>query len=137
MFAWLERWWPRAQSSFGAQGESAAAKYLRSLGYRILAHGLRTRLGELDLIALDGQTTVFVEVKTRSSREHGLPTDAITPDKQRRMTLAALGYLKQHRLLDRPARFDVVAITWPDDGPAQIEHFKNAFESSGIGGMFS
>jgi putative endonuclease len=137
MFAWLERWWPRAQSSFGARGESAAAKHLRGLGYRILARDLRTRLGELDIIAIDGQTTVFVEVKTRASQEHGLPTDAITPDKQRRMTRAALGYLKQHRLLDRPARFDVVAITWPESGPAQIEHFKNAFEATGADGMFS
>ncbi len=80
---------------------------------------------------------VFVEVKTRASADHGHPADAVNRDKQRRMTRAALGYLKRYRRLDRPSRFDVIAITWPADGRPHIEHIKNAFEAVGFDGMFS
>ena len=108
-------------------------------GYRILARGHDSRLGELDIIAVDGRTVVFVEVKTRTLR----PTPAIRPKrsttaKQRRMTQAALAYLKAKRLLQYAARFDVVAITWPEDARTPtIEHFKNAFSPVGSGQFFS
>jgi putative endonuclease len=134
--SWLDRRF--AKKSLGQLGEDAAARYLERHGYRILARGLDSRLGELDIIAADGRTIVFVEVKTRRSTAAGHPADAIDSRKERRMTQAALAYLKAQRLLDYAARFDVVAITWPENArtPA-IEHFKNAFSPAGFGQFFS
>src|SRR4051794_40236267 len=94
---------------------------------RIILRGYRTPRGEIDLIARDGNTLVFVEVKTR---RQGVPAEAVTPEKQRRLTLAALQFLKHHGLLKQPCRFDVVAIVWPDQDHAPvIEHIRNAFEA--------
>ncbi|MBX3437865.1 MAG: YraN family protein [Planctomycetaceae bacterium] len=121
----------------GDRGERAAAKFLRRQGYRILARQSRSRIGEIDLIALDGGTLVFVEVKTRSSHAAGHPSEAITLAKQKQLTRAALAWLKRRRLLEQRGRFDVVAITWNDSGPPQIEHYINAFEPVGSGQMFS
>ena len=123
---------------FGDLGEREAARFLRKKGYRIRQMQMRNRLGEIDLIALDGKTIVFVEVKSRSSAGQGAPHEAVTADKQRRLTNAALAYLKRHRLLERPSRFDVVSIVWPP-GAARpsIEHFPSAFEAVGRGQMYS
>lgn len=118
----------------GGRGERLAARHLRRRGMRIITRGYRTPHGEIDLIARDGGMLVFVEVKTR---RQGQPAEAVTPEKQRRLTLAALRFLKQHRLLDVPCRFDVVAIVWPDDRkPPVIEHYQNAFPAVGTGQMF-
>ena len=118
----------------GDRGERAAARYLRRQGLRVLLRGYRTRSGEIDLIARDGDTLVFVEVK---ARRQGVPAEAVTPEKQRRITLAALHFLRKHRLLEQRCRFDVVAIVWPDDRrKPQIDHFRNAFEAVGRGQMF-
>jgi putative endonuclease len=134
--AWLAERFPK--KSLGQQGEDAAARFLKRSGFRILARGLDSRLGELDIIAVDGRTIVFVEVKTRRSTDAGHPSEAIDPRKERRMTQAALAYLKARGLLNYPARFDVVAITWPENSrrPA-IEHYKNAFSPVGAGQFFS
>jgi putative endonuclease len=122
----------------GQRGEQAAAAHLRRLRYHILDHGDRSQLGEIDLVAEDQGTVVFIEVKTRQSAEEGHPSEAVDATKQRRLTRAALGYLKHHGLLDYPARFDVIAITWPDGvRRPQIDHIKNAFQSSGWEGFFS
>jgi putative endonuclease len=127
-----------APKSLGRRGEDAAAKFLRKLGYVIVARGHRDRIGEVDLIAVDGRTVVFVEVKTRTSQDAGHPAEAVDADKQRRLTRLALAYMKRHDLLECSARFDVVAITWPaGKKPPKIEHFKNAFEPVGVKGMFS
>lgn len=118
----------------GDRGEREAARVLRRQGLRILVRGYRTPCGEIDLIARDGETLVFIEVKTR---RRGQPAEAVTPEKQRRLTLAALRFLKQHRLLDQRCRFDVVAIVWPDQDPTpSVEHIRNAFEASGQGQFF-
>jgi putative endonuclease len=141
MWTWVRRWlsWmPRRTPRFGDAGEDAAAAYLRRLGWIILERGHRNRLGELDLVALDGDTVVFVEVKARRSSLHGGPEAAITPDKQRRLTRAALAYLKQRGWLERRARFDVIAIVWPEGkSTPQITHYRNAFEPTGFGQMYS
>ena len=136
----LSRWWERIfpPRSLGYRGERAAERYLRRLGYVIVARSELNKLGEIDLIAVDGRTVVFVEVKTRTSRQAGHPADAVDADKQARMTKAALAYLKRHDLLEHACRFDVIAVTWPDHGrQPSIEHFKNAFEGVGAGQMFS
>ena len=118
----------------GDEGERAAARYLKSLGMKVITRGYRTPLGEIDLIARDGNTIVFVEVKTRRD---GHPAEAVTLEKQRRLTMAALQFLRKHRLLDQRCRFDVVAIVWPVGGePPLIEYYKNAFEPPGRGQFF-
>lgn len=118
----LNRW-------LGNAGENAAARYLRKKGLRILIRGYRTSRGEIDLIARDGDTVVFVEVKTR---RQGQPAEAVTLEKQRRLTLAAVEFLKRHNLLEGRARYDIVAIVWPDNAAEPvIEHFPHAFEPVG------
>lgn len=133
---WLKR--PTAERPLGQRGEAAAARYLTRSGYKIAARGDRNKLGELDLVALDGRTVVFVEVKTRQSSDQGHPAEAVDEAKQRRLTRLAVAFLGRHGLLDVPARFDVVAVTWPDGrGHPTIEHVKNAFEATGRGQFYS
>ena len=104
---------------------------LRRLGYHIVARRHRTPLGEIDLVAVDGRTVVFVEVKTRRSHDAGQPHEAIDPAKQARLSRLALAYLKRHDLLDCQARFDVIAVTWQrGEAKPSIEHFLHAFEST-------
>jgi len=132
---WQHRWTPK---SLGRRGEQSAEKYLKRLGYRIVRRGQRSSAGEIDLIAVDDRTVVFVEVKTRASHDKGHPAEAVDRRKQERLTRLALGFLKRHGLLEHSSRFDVVAVTWPDDvRQPTIEHFKNAFEPIGRGQMFS
>jgi putative endonuclease len=122
----------------GRRGENAAARFLARRGYTIVARGQRGQIGELDLVAVDGRTVVFVEVKTRTTQEAGHPADAVDEAKQRQLTRLALAYLQRHDLLEAQSRFDVVAITWPANGrPPLIEHFPEAFEAIGSEGLFS
>lgn len=124
--------------SLGERGERAAARFLRRRGMKIVARGQRERFGELDLVAVERRTVVFVEVKTRISLRGGHPAEAVDDDKQRRILLAALAFLKRNRLLECAARFDIVAVTWPEGrGRPVIEHFENAFEPPDRGGLFS
>jgi putative endonuclease len=128
----------RRYRSLGQRGERAAERYLRRLRYKIVARRERGRLGEIDLVAVDGRTVVFVEVKTRRSHHSGHPAEAVGPQKQQRLTRLALAYLKRHELLECASRFDVLAITWPAEARRPtIEHIKNAFEAVGRGQMFS
>ena len=121
----------------GNRGEQAAERYLKAQGLRILKRGLRSRRGELDLVALDGRQVVFVEVKTRLDHNAGHPVESVGPDKQRKLTELALAFLKKHGLLESSARFDIVAVTWPQNQEEPtIEHFRNAFEPPGRFQMF-
>jgi putative endonuclease len=123
---------------FGNRGETAAARFLRQQGYRIVRRNYATPWGEIDLIALDGATIVFVEVKTRTSLNTGQPEEAVTLEKQKKLTRMALTYLKKHKLLEHSARFDVIAIVWPDESrEPEIRHLRNAFEPVGQWQMFS
>lgn len=133
---WRARYFP--PQTLGQRGEAAALKYLRRRGYKILARGDRSGHGELDLVALDDRTIVFVEVKTRESHDAGHPAEAVDREKQRRLTQLAVSFLKRYRLLERPARFDVIAITWPaGKRRPTIEHLKNAFEAVGKNAFYS
>jgi putative endonuclease len=129
---WRKRFFPTR--TLGQRGEAAAARYLRRRGYKILARGDKSGPGELDLVALDrdGKTIAFVEVKTRRSDQAGHPMEAVDEIKQRRLTRLAVTFLKRYRLLECPARFDVVAVTWPaGKWFPRIEHVKNAFDAAG------
>ncbi len=128
----------RRYHSLDRRGERAAERHVRRLGYQIVGRRDRSRLGELDLVAVDGRTVVFIEVKTRRSHDAGHPAEAVGPEKQRRLTRLALAFLKRHDLLEYPARFDVVAVTWPASArKPTIDHYVNAFEAVGRGQMFS
>lgn len=128
---WLAGW-------LGDEGERLAARYLRQQGYTILARRYRTALGELDLVARDGACIVFVEVKTRRSELAGQPYEAVDAHKQVQLTRLALAFLKRYRLLEQPARFDVVSIVWEGTNrEPQIVHYRNAFEPPGRGQMYS
>jgi putative endonuclease len=128
---WLAGW-------LGDSGERLASRYLRRLGYRILARRYRTEWGEIDLVARDGSAIVFVEVKTRRSHAAGRPDEAVDACKQARLTRLALAFLKRFNLLEHPARFDVVAIVWQEGGRGpHISHFQNAFEAVGRGQLYS
>ena len=114
------------QRSLGNLGEELACGELERRGYVILARSYRTRVGEIDIVASDGPTIVFVEVKARANRQFGGPAAAVTMVKQRRIALMAADYLARRRLMDIPCRFDVVAIEF-DDGNPRIEVYPNAF----------
>ena len=116
---------------FGQAGESAAEEYLRRKGYRILARNLRSPLGELDLVAEDGQVLVFVEVKARRTDAFGGAIHAVHHRKQEKLIQLAAQYLARHHIKDRLCRFDVVLLQGPDATVPQIEHIQNAFEISG------
>jgi putative endonuclease len=115
------------QQKFGEKSEDLAAWYLRENGYKIIEQNYRNRMGEIDIIARDKKTIVFVEVKSRRSVRYGSPKWAVTPQKQRKISMVALYYLKATQQSDAKARFDVVAITANRDAP-RIEIVKNAFE---------
>ena len=115
------------RQQFGKKSENLAAWYLEKNGYKIIEQNYRTALGEIDIIAKEKKTIVFVEVKSRQSIRYGNPKWAVTPKKQRKISMVALQYLKSIRQTDARARFDVVAITSNRDEP-QIEIVKNAFE---------
>jgi putative endonuclease len=112
---------------YGEAGEALAARLLRKRGYTILATNYRTRLGEIDIIAREGDTIVFVEVKARRSLHFGNPKWAVTPQKRRKLSLAALCYLKAMGQSRSKARFDVVAIQSTAPQP-EVEIIRNAFE---------
>jgi putative endonuclease len=117
----------RRRVAFGKIGEDLACRELQRRGYEILARRYRRRGGELDIVARDGATLVFVEVKTRGGCAFGEPVDAVTPMKRRRMGQIAIEYVMRQRLDGCPCRFDVVSVAI-DAGVANIEVFKNAFD---------
>ena len=118
-----------ARDELGRRGEDAAAAYLRGLGYRIVGRRERVLRGDIDIVALDGRTVVFVEVRTRSDTQHGHPAETVGHVKQRRMAELATAYIRRHRLEDCSVRLDVVAVTFPPAGQAVVEHYQNAFDS--------
>jgi putative endonuclease len=118
----------QARQVLGKYGEDLACLELERRGYAIVARRYRRRGGEIDIIARDGETTVFVEVKARDGHEFGDAAEAITRLKQRRMAQIALDYLMRHHLDNRPARFDVVSIHLEAGRPV-VDLFQNAFDA--------
>ena len=120
---------PASRTALGEGGENAAARYLRGLGYSIIERNFRCQLGEIDIIARNGRTLVFVEVKTREEDDPA-PEEQVDADKQHQLTRAARIYLSRFGSPQPPARFDVVGIVWPRGRSPQIRHTIDAFEAT-------
>ncbi|HKI31874.1 MAG TPA: YraN family protein [Gemmataceae bacterium] len=128
-------WWRRW---FGSRSERAAERFLRRLGYRIVARNYSCPHGELDLVAVDGVCVVFVEVRSTEGADPAVAAASVNDAKQRRLTQLALHFLQKHRLLNHSARFDVLAISWPPDrAEPVIVHHANAFPAVGRFQMYS
>ena len=119
----------RARNILGEIGENLACEELQRRGYAVLARRYRSRGGEIDIVAAQGATVVFVEVKTRDGSAYGSGADAVTWTKRRRIVAAATDFLARQRLVDRPCLFDVVSIAVGEEGPA-IEVISHAFDLS-------
>jgi len=118
------------RDALGRRGEAEAERHLRGLGYRIVGRRERVLRGDIDLVAVDGRTVVFVEVRSRTGTEHGHAAETVGPRKQRRIAELATAYIRRHRLEDCQVRVDVVAVTFDAaGGPPLVEHFQNAFDS--------
>lgn len=115
------------QQDLGRAGEEIACRYLAGKGYEIIARGFRMFRGEIDIVARDRGTLVFVEVKTRADDSFGRPEEAVTPGKQRQLRRIARGYLVAHPAPGVDCRFDVVAILLRGPDDCRLEHFIDAF----------
>jgi putative endonuclease len=125
----------RSTRPVGQRGEALAAQYLERRGFEILARNLRSRLGEVDLIAREGRTLVFVEVKARRGSDGDPPQAAVDGRKQARLARLAMNYLARERAGEQACRFDVVAVTFEAGNAAgsatRVEHFPGAFAVDG------
>src|SRR5262245_16166704 len=123
---------------FGTRSERAAGRYLRKAGFRIVAWNVSNPHGEIDLVALDGRTVVFVEVRSTADEDTSKAAASVDDRKQRKLTDVALEFLRRRGLLGHPARFDVVIISWPPGRrEPDVEHHRQAFEAVGRWQPFS
>jgi putative endonuclease len=134
MLQWFQNLFARQPKSadkdaLGDRGENVAARHLRNAGYKIIMRNFRCDLGEIDIIAREGKTLVFVEVKTRAY-DDPTPEEQVNPEKQQQIQKAAKFYLSRYGFPQPPARFDVIAIVWPSGQPPIIRHTPNAFDAS-------
>jgi len=113
--------------NLGVLAEDKAERFLKASGYKILQRNYKTKLGEIDIIAQDKDTLCFIEVKSRSSDRFGSGLEAVSALKQKQICKAALSFLKENKLLDKQARFDVVSLDASGDAE-KITLIKNAFE---------
>jgi putative endonuclease len=113
--------------ALGSEGEDLAVKFLKKQGYRILSRNYKNYIGEIDIIAQDGETIVFIEVKTRASDAFGYPFESVHRRKRQKLKNLALLYLKKGGE-ELPVRFDVLSITCTENGGKEIEHIRDAFE---------
>ena len=117
----------KTRSQLGGRGEDLAAGFLKAKGYVLLERNFRSPVGEIDIVAREAQTLVFVEVKTRETDGFGSAKWAIDQKKRRKVSMAALAYLNKKGWGEKPARFDVVAVDMTQGGP-RIELYRNAFD---------
>ncbi len=112
----------------GRSGEEIAIAYLRKKKFRVVCRGFRFHKGEIDIIARDRDNTlVFIEVKTRRSRDFGRPEEAVTAPKQNQVRRLAEAYLALHNLVDIPCRFDVLSLVWDEKSGPFVRHIRDAF----------
>jgi putative endonuclease len=128
-------WWRRW---FGTRSERAAARFLRGLGWHVVRRNYTCLHGEIDLVAVEERTVVFVEVRSTRDVDESRPAASVDEKKQERLTRLALHFLQEHRLLEHPARFDVLTVTWPAGiREPHITHYRQAFEATGRFQMYS
>jgi len=120
---------PENHVELGKHGEELAAGYLKKKGYSIITRNYRKRFGEVDIIALDGDTLVFVEVKTRKSSRFGSGIEAVDLRKQQQLSRIAADYLVSEQVEYRQARFDVIAVELADPHRPRFTHIPNAFDA--------
>lgn len=117
---------------FGRRSERAAAKYLRRQRFRILGRNLDDRLGEIDLLALDGQTLVVVEVRSSETKTFEELAATVNHEKQKRLTNAILRFVQRRKLWEVGVRFDVLALRWPAGArEPEVQHYRHAFQAVG------
>ena len=116
-----------ARQRLGLEGEAAAEEALVRAGLSILERRFRSRFGEVDLVARDGDIVAFIEVKTRRGLRFGSPAEAVVPRKQARLARAALAYLSRHGMLDCRCRFDVVEVLEEPGSASRVRLIRNAF----------
>ncbi len=117
----------RNHYTLGKKGEDIAVKYLKKKKYKILTQGFRFLRGEIDIIAYDQDTLVFIEVKTRRNKEYGLPEESVTPKKQNQIKKIALGFLMKYNLENTDCRFDVISLLLDKEKKPSLRHIKDAF----------
>jgi putative endonuclease len=117
----------RERLELGRLGEDLALKTIKRMGYRCITRNYRCPLGEMDLIARDGDTLVFIEIKTRRAQSIAWAKEAVDWRKKRRLSKVALAYMKENHCADAKSRFDVVAVNLGWQGK-EIEVVKNAFD---------
>jgi len=122
---------PGKNLEFGKQAESAAVKFLKSQGYKLIRRNYKTKFSEIDIVAEDKGVICFVEVKARHTKLFGEPAEAVCAVKQRQISKAAICYLKENNLLEHAARFDVISLLYIKDSP-EIDLIKDAFELSSV-----
>lgn len=121
----------RTRRTLGDVGEEIATRHLKRLGYTIVERNVRFRIGEIDIVARDGEFLVFVEVRARRSERWGSALESVGPQKKRKLIQLAHYYLANRRLGDVTCRFDVVGVTWDSSPEApKIELVRNAIELS-------
>lgn len=117
----------KKKENLGKKGEKVAVKYLKNLGLEIIECGFKAMRGEIDIIARENDTIVFVEVKTRKTNEFGSPLEAVDSRKQSQIKKIASIYILRRYQRFIPCRFDVVGITVKEGGDYEISHVRNAF----------
>jgi putative endonuclease len=118
-----------ARQALGKLGEDAAVAEIERRGYAVLDRRYRTRHGEIDIVAEDGDTIVFIEVKVRATGERGTAAEAVTVQKQRKLVAMATDYLSRRKQAQRRCRFDVVAIDGVGEG-ARVTLYRAAFDAT-------
>lgn len=116
-----------SKRGFGSEGEYIVHDYLIGQGYEILAMNYRRPTGEIDVIAKQGRTVAFIEVKRRTTSRWGTPAEAVTPQKRRRIVRTALLFMQERGLMDASVRFDIVELT-----PGNVRHIEAAFDATGL-----
>ena len=127
---WLLQWFKKEASHLltGRRGEQQAEKFLKKAGLKIIARNVRVGYDELDLIGRQGDTLIFVEVKTRASEDFGRPAAAVNRAERKKLSRAAIRFLKNHKLRPPYIRFDVVEVVGKKP---EIRHIPNAFQLEG------
>ena len=128
-------WWRRW---FGSRAERAAVRFLRRLGWHVVRRNYSCPHGEIDVVAVEDRTVVFVEVRSTESDDEGRPAASVNEEKQTRLTKLALHFLQEHRQLNQAARFDVLTVTRPAGRrEPRIVHYRQAFDAVGRFQMYS